>query len=208
MTAPGGDSPALHVQRAAGKLAEAWREQEAPIAQSLRPGLSDLEMDAEERRAGLVFPETLRALFAWRDGADGGIDERNTGISSWQFAPLSVLVDYHLEPWQRFRELSAETSGTDLAQVWPNQFPVFLFPHSVAEQIVTATSSHRDGVHTVWTPTVDTHPDYTPQHHSLVSLLETWAWWMEGGYIRRDRATGRWDRSDQLHWSTYRSGFC
>jgi len=41
-----------------------------PIAEHLRPGLSDEEMDAITHPLGIDLPPQLRALWAWHDGAE------------------------------------------------------------------------------------------------------------------------------------------
>lgn len=46
-----------------------WRRQDMPIAGSLRPGLSDAEMDPLTEPLGIRLPREARTWWGWHDGA-------------------------------------------------------------------------------------------------------------------------------------------
>jgi len=45
-------------------------EQDAPIAKALRPGLSQVDLDAAEAEVGFPFPQEVRDWYAWHNGVD------------------------------------------------------------------------------------------------------------------------------------------
>ena len=56
-------------------LAARWRAQRMPIMESLRPGLSDAEMDRLTEPLAITLPREARTWWGWHDGAstdDGG----------------------------------------------------------------------------------------------------------------------------------------
>jgi hypothetical protein len=69
------------------ELAERWRALRAPIADSLRPGLSDAEMDALVSPLGLRLPHEARVWWGWHDGTDS--DLLSHGIGN-QIVPLRL----------------------------------------------------------------------------------------------------------------------
>jgi cell wall assembly regulator SMI1 len=49
-------------------LAARWREQGAAIADDLRPGLAEAEMQAAAEPFGLALPAEVRVWWGWHDG--------------------------------------------------------------------------------------------------------------------------------------------
>jgi cell wall assembly regulator SMI1 len=72
---------------------ERWLAQRCPHKlERLAPGLTDEVIEAHERQLGATFPEGLRALYRWRDGARPG-----------QFG-VSILGRYDLSPLAQIAE--------------------------------------------------------------------------------------------------------
>lgn len=74
------------------QLASRWRSQGMPIANSLRPGISDSEMDELTQPIGITLPEEARTWWGWHDGAlPPGPDHGNTDLGPG--VPFSPLAD-------------------------------------------------------------------------------------------------------------------
>lgn len=70
-----------------------WLEQHCPHKlEQLAPGLRDEEIEAHEHQLGVTFPEGMRALYRWRNGALPG-----------QFA-VSIIGRYDLSPLAQIAE--------------------------------------------------------------------------------------------------------
>jgi hypothetical protein len=52
------------------QLAERWAAQGAPVAERLRPGIRDSELDDITAAIGLIVPGEARTWWGWRDGAE------------------------------------------------------------------------------------------------------------------------------------------
>jgi cell wall assembly regulator SMI1 len=69
---------------------ETWLRTHAPaVAESLRPGLSDAQIDALEASRRLRLTQDLRTLYRWHDGADG---EDAEFIPTYRFLPLHDAI--------------------------------------------------------------------------------------------------------------------
>jgi cell wall assembly regulator SMI1 len=66
---PGGDLISM-----LDRLAEFWRDQGAPIAGRLRPGLTDAQLDLVQSRFDVELPVEARTWWGWHDGAEPGPD--------------------------------------------------------------------------------------------------------------------------------------
>jgi hypothetical protein len=73
------------------ELALRWRRQGMPIATSLRPGLSDDEIDEVTSPLGIKLPREARIWWGWHDGAFGPDPDRgNTELGPGRlFSPLA-----------------------------------------------------------------------------------------------------------------------
>jgi cell wall assembly regulator SMI1 len=70
-----------------------WLEQRCPHKlEQLAPGLMDEAIEVHERQLGVTFPEGMRALYRWRNGAKPG-----------QFA-VSIIGRYDLSPLAQIAE--------------------------------------------------------------------------------------------------------
>ena len=91
-------------------MRDRWREDGAPTADALRPGLGDTEMDELTAPLGLRLPPEARTLWSWHDGAEPGPNVQWIG-TGWEPLPLSRAVSIT----QEYRELlwgwRATTSG-------------------------------------------------------------------------------------------------
>src|SRR5437764_1031354 len=73
------------------QLEAQWRRLQAPIADALRPGLTDRQLDDVSARLDLVLPGELRALWAWHDGADPST-LRDIGPGGYEFLTSDEVV--------------------------------------------------------------------------------------------------------------------
>ena len=77
-------------------LADHWRRQGAPIAESLRPGLTENEMEELLGPLGLRLPREARMWWGWHDGASGEGSARAIGPPV-AFVPLVSAVEMYEE---------------------------------------------------------------------------------------------------------------
>lgn len=84
------------------RLRSYWRDQGAPIATLLQPGLTDAEMDAVISPIGLRLPEEARAWWGWHNGAvrTTSRDERLM-THLYEFLPLDEAVEQYclIQQW-------------------------------------------------------------------------------------------------------------
>jgi cell wall assembly regulator SMI1 len=86
---------------------DAWYSQHVPaIHATLRPGVSDANLDVLEYRTGLKLPESFRTLYRWHDGQDGRVG----GVFGLSFLSLAE-VRSRWEGWQNliFNEPDLDT---------------------------------------------------------------------------------------------------
>ncbi len=74
------------------KVAERLTRARPAYAASLRPGVSEAELDAFARQFGLVLPVAFRALYLWRDGSDP--EEADTLTGNLIFSPLAEVTEF------------------------------------------------------------------------------------------------------------------
>lgn len=99
-------------------LASALRERGFPIVERLRPGLTEVQMDALTGPLGLSLPVEARVWWGWHDGATAAGPA--TIGPGWWFAPLATCVD-------SYRELRDIATQPDLHGIewWPpTWFPI------------------------------------------------------------------------------------
>lgn len=97
-------------------LAERWRVLGAPIVDSLRPGLSDAEMDTLVAPLGLRLPAEARIWWGWHDGAETGLVSHSIGNF---IAPLRLAAA--VEQYGQVLEDAATVAGDD-DSVAPEEF--------------------------------------------------------------------------------------
>jgi len=203
-----------HVRSTLERLEAHWRNQGAPIASHLSPGVSDVEIDRLQELAGVVLPDVARELYRWHNGATAGGADPNSedsffGACSWQFLSLAQITDWVLSEWrvdnrrwaERFPEFEPEGP-------WPRQwFPVF---KGNAEAIVINCHGGPDlnPARVAWASYRESTPATALTHYSLVSLLQTWLLWFDVGAVGWDSVAGHWLLDeDRYAIATYRSGF-
>lgn len=145
------------------------------------------------------MPPELRALYTWRNGAAGySWEDRCVGVSPWLFLPLEELVSYGA----KWRHLAAQSQ--DDAGRWAAYRPALAKP-GVRSALVLDCHPSPHGPTEVLHYDVERSFARTPRMKSLAAVLETWLTWFDLGYVAW--ADGEWQRSDQLHWTTYRAAF-
>ena len=94
------------------QLAARWRAQRLPIIESLRPGLSDAQMDELTEPIGLILPREARTWWGWHDGAStDGQGSSNLGPGRL-FSPLSDAVRATAETRDMMRAPDGELDPT------------------------------------------------------------------------------------------------
>jgi cell wall assembly regulator SMI1 len=78
----GASDPVFLTEDLLEQLAARWREQGMPIVESLRPGLSDAEMDELTQPLGVLLPREARTWWGWHNGADAGSADLGPGRCS------------------------------------------------------------------------------------------------------------------------------
>ena len=117
----GTNRPILLTEDLLEQLATRWRQKSMPIAHSLRPGLSDAEMDDLTQPLGVILPREARTWWSWHDGAEPGTANLGPGRV---FSPLADAVrntlsvrdvmrgvDGELDPTWRFSWLTMNSGG-------------------------------------------------------------------------------------------------
>jgi cell wall assembly regulator SMI1 len=80
------------------RLETLWRDQGAPIADQLAPGLTDEQLDGYERTSGLTFPAEVRRWWGWHDGVrrqfPGTREEPGSviGVGGWDFLSCDEVL--------------------------------------------------------------------------------------------------------------------
>jgi len=72
------------------RLEQLWAQLGAPIADQLAPGLTEAELSARERAAGLSLPAELRIWWGWHDGVRRLQPGTRLGLESLVCAPPSL----------------------------------------------------------------------------------------------------------------------
>lgn len=170
-----------------------WVEQGAPIAQALRPGLSDEQIDELMAPTGLILPEEARVWWSWHNGVAleplPGLGALHFGLGGWDVLSLEQAV---AEYW-RNRSLLGEPLEPEIApeMYWhQNWFPLMSFdancvffecPSALSTQMPLYMQDH------VW-------EDFqTAQATSLLEAMKFWLNVARGGYYRWDPGLQRWE---------------
>ena len=95
-----------------------WRDDGAPTAEALRPGLGNSEIDELTAPLGLRLPPEARTLWSWHDGAEPGRGVLWIG-TGWE--PLSLARAVSLTQEYRKRYWGVGDDELGLA-IWPESF--------------------------------------------------------------------------------------
>lgn len=109
------------------QLAERWRTLRAPIANSLRSGLSDDEMDALVAPLGVRLPTEARVWWGWHDGTE--IDLLSHGIGNY-IVPLQLAhaVEKYRELLQVAADVTADDETYEPHDFWRREWFPFAMP--------------------------------------------------------------------------------
>jgi len=182
------------------ELGARWRDQRAPIAERLQPGLSDGEMDALTAPVGLHLPAEARIWWGWHDGVpadpSGLMVYRQIGGAGLPYLPLADAVT----EYRRRRALAAESTreapaDSERARVdfwWdPTWLPVTYSGHGSAVAIgCEVPPGTPSPVRVVdWEDMSDSRSIVTPSLRTVVT------WWIEAldsGSFRYDQDRNVW----------------
>jgi len=188
------------------ELAARWRAQRAPIADGLRPGLSDAEIDALTGPLDLDLPEEARVWWGWHDGVarhpSGLLVYQQMGGIGLPFFSLEEAVARYRS--RRSMAVDAATHGRpgeplSSADYWwhPSWFPItdtdWAATIACDCDVAAGAPSPVRVVH--W-------EDYSEAGAVAASSLgEVVRWWIEAldsGRFRYDAARNAWwaDRAD------------
>ncbi|WP_216322565.1 SMI1/KNR4 family protein [Deinococcus aestuarii] len=88
---------------------EAWYAQHVPaVHATLRPGVTEAELDAFEARNDLRLPQAFRTLYRWHDGQDWSVG----GVLGLSFMPLNE-VEWTRQMWREIAE--GETADMNIS---------------------------------------------------------------------------------------------
>lgn len=164
---------------------ERWRDDGAPTAEVLRPGLSDAEIDALTAPLGLRLPPEARTLWSWRDGAELGRNVQWMG-KGWVPLPLARAVSLT----QEYRALLWDDDmGVVWRDVWRKSFLVLTRPDQPDVLVIDCGDGRPTSpVHSVILQGAAT----TVIADSVGELVERWLRVMEQRLAHFDRSQSRW----------------
>ncbi len=173
------------LKRALARLESAWRQQGAPIASCLRPGLSYEAIQAAVVGTGLWVPDELRWWWGWHNGAEEGSGADNLMGLTWHFISLEQALDVYR--WER--QSAPAVEDVDLTEFYEREvlywrstwLPVVKGEASVAFiDLVDGCEGSASPVRVKsWGWDID---ELQPQTASLTEAAEFWAWLLEQRY--------------------------
>lgn len=169
-------------------LGARWRRAGAPVADALRPGVSEGEAAALTKPAGCMLPPEARTWWSWHNGTTVATAEYEAWPGKWLVA-LKESVETSRSEWNEFVAIVGEEEAR---AIWrPTWLPILTTgggDHVVIDCAEQARASpvyffDREGGGP-WT--------FTP-HAPSIGMMVTW--WIEGidnGACWWDRARRRW----------------
>lgn len=109
------------------QLAERWRALRAPIANSLRPGLSDDEMDALVAPVGVRLPTEARVWWGWHDGTETDLLSHAIGHDTLPLQ-LAQAVEQYSELLEAASDVTADDESSDPGDFWGREWFPFAVP--------------------------------------------------------------------------------
>ena len=169
------------------ELEARWRRQGSFVAQALRPGLTDNQIDALTLEAGLSLPAEARRWWGWHDGAErqppGGPAEVGPDRA---FLPLADAV----RECRRLRELSWEVVPVDAEPDWKASW--LPLDNSKIPNLIDCAVSHEDPV-PARSFFVENPSAGLPGVRSIGALVMVWIEAVDCGAWAYNRAAGYWE---------------
>jgi cell wall assembly regulator SMI1 len=177
--------------QALDRLETAWREQGAPIARNLAPGLPAERMAALEAEHDLALPEELRRWWQWHDGVVTGKvsgDDGAVGAGPWMLLSFEEAIE------DRAFMMTFSDRPFD-PDDWQGEWAAWFLPVvSVGNAWLFADLRAGDGerapIH-VWGHVPD--DIFTAKAPSWTSVVATWTGCLESGLFTWNAGTEEWD---------------
>jgi len=194
-------APPLAIDKLA-KLESYWRAQGAPIAQRLRAGLSERDIDQLTGRLGLRLPVEARTWWGWHDGAsaEGATTgfERWLGGSAFEYLSLEEAAAWYDEMRGVAADVSA-AAGNQRSDWWEDSW--FPITKNMGGGTIACDCAVPQGAVTP-IRMVDWARNERFRDPVVSSLGEVVEWWIEaldGGAWRYDAREARWQNRYDLH---------
>lgn len=181
-----------------------WAEQDAPILERLRPGLSPDQIAGLVAPLELALPEEAVIWFQWHDWADLITDVRPGTHFGNAFRPMSLARA--IEECETYGEL-AEDSARYASSVaehfwWPTWFP--LGRKGNAPLVVDCAGQRATPI---WIVDWEDEEFYLSRARSLTEVVRRWVELYEMGAYKYDAREGRWlDRWELFPLDMRRTG--
>jgi hypothetical protein len=182
------------------ELAERWRAAGAPIADSLRPGLSDAEMDALVAPLGLRLPHEARVWWGWHDGAR---PSDRLGVS-WELGPgfgffsLGEAVALYHEMRELFRDIWADEDPGMVDYWWrPSWLPITECRGAVRCDCAVSEDAPTP-IYWAYSHDHDADGLTNPKVGSFGTLVCWWIEALDSGGWRYDPEANRWQHLPEL----------
>ncbi len=160
-------------------LLEAEEEAGSPIGAYLRPGLSAPAIRARFADIGLVAPDELVELYAWRDGTDqkawqaAGHEWVLELLPHARFSPVDAAISDYRElraAWQQTPQFKAYLAGDDPGYgYWRSEW----FPVLESDRWRHAVDCSKPGESPVWHVYLEPSPPTGVKYVSLTDLVQT-----------------------------------
>ena len=180
-----------------------WLEENRPdYAASFLPGLSDEEIREKLTNVELELPEEIYELYRWRNGVEGGEDQKSIAYPSMEFMPLDEAIEYHLGIVE-INILELEDLPNIFKLLDANQVNIYsdthLFPFLCSNGIFcTVLLSKEQQQHSPIIQIGD-ELDLKMIFRSLTTMMQTLAEYFEtGAYYLRDDNFLDWDEEKML----------
>jgi cell wall assembly regulator SMI1 len=178
-------------------LEKRWAEQNAPLTDSLRPGLALADIAGFEESVGRRLPIEARAWWTWHDGvaASGGPSVlRSMGGPDFEFLPLSEAVDVYRRQRRIAAEVVESTPGLAIGvdEFWhPGWFPLTTTRYGgVIACDCAVPPSEPTPIRMVHWASME--PPFEAATGSLGELVEWWIDALDRRAWRYSEAEGRW----------------
>lgn len=180
------------------RLRAAWRDAGALVADHLRPGLSEPEIQEGIRvEAGLDPPAEAITWWSWCDGAEQRRPAYAVGPSLYLLS-LSEALDKYREQ----RELAAQAAARHAAGVlsdpdyWWSEAWIPLLESDGSNVVACDFRAGSEEHAPVWViDWFDYHPESGPVLSSLVDLVHVWLRQLAEGAWAYNQASAIWERT-------------